>query len=170
MPYSAIYASPLGDMLMQSEDGKSLCQLSFCEGDEDVEVPQELNSGLPLFENVQRWLDIYFSGSPPPFIPKLSLTGTELQKAAWKEAMQIPFGQRSTYGEIAKRLSRRRPKPCSSRGVGSALARNTIAIIVPCHRVLGEDGSLKGYKWGADFKQGLLLHEAMATFKGATFS
>ena len=151
---------------MQSEDGETLSRLAFCDSDDGTveEAPQELNPLLPLFADVARWLDIYFSGSAPPFSPPLSLRGrgTELQYAVWNGVMRIPFGERSTYGAVAKGVSAKRPKPCTGRGVGGALGRNPIAIIVPCHRVLTEDGKLGGYRWGVDRKQALLLHEAMA--------
>ena len=168
MPYSNIYASPLGDILMQSENGTGLSLLSFLDGDEELQAQGDCNPLLPLFDNVKRWLDIYFSGNVPPFTPQLSLwgRGTELQQAVWDEVMRIPFGHRSTYNAVAKSLSRRKPKSCTSRGVSYALNRNPIAIIVPCHRVLGANGKLSGYKWGVDRKQALLLHEAMATMNG----
>ena len=163
MPYSDIYSSPLARMLMQSEDGGSLSLLSFLDDGEGLQTQQERNPRIPLFEVVKCWLDIYFSGNAPPFTPQLSLQGrgTELQRAVWDEVMQVPYGKTATYGEIARRLSEEKKRATSPRAVGNALARNPIAIIVPCHRVLAANGALSGYKWGVDRKQALLLHEAM---------
>ena len=161
MPYSALYRSPLRLMLMQSEDGESLCRLAFCDCDDSAEA-QGANSSLPLFEGVKRWLDIYFSGSAPPFAPPLFLLGTEFQQAVWREAMQIPYGKTTSYGKIAARLSEKSKLAVSARAVGGALARNPIAIIVPCHRVLGANGALKGYRWGIERKRALLAREAGA--------
>ena len=162
MPHSAFYASPIGKMLAQSEDGLSLARLAFCDGDDGAEeLRKGCNSSIPLFENVARWLDIYFSGAAPPFTPPLSFRrGTDFQKAVWEEAMHIPFGQTATYGEIARRLSEKKKRAVSARAVGAALARNPIALIAPCHRVLGATGELKGFRWGAARKKALLLHEA----------
>ena len=167
MPYSVLYSSPLGDMLMQSEDGKSLCCLVFCDGNDDAEkIQQDINSDIPLFADVKSWLDIYFSGANPPFNPPLSSRGTEFQHAVWRHIAKILYGKTATYGEIARRLSEEKKSAVSARAVGGALNRNPIAIIVPCHRVIGKDGALTGYAGGVERKQALLLHEAMASLKG----
>ena len=170
MPYSAFYASPLGDMAMRSEDGESLSVLSFYDDDVEAQAPQELKPDLPLFAEVKRWLDIYFSGSPPPFTPPLSLLGSEFQRAVWKEAMKIPYGKTASYGEIARRLSKEKKLAVSARAAGAALARNPIALIAPCHRVLGANGALKGYKWGVDRKQALLAREAITALPLSSLS
>ncbi len=163
MPYSALYSSPLGDMLMQSEDGKSLSRLVFC--DDKAKTPQEFNLEPPLFADAKRWLDIYFSGANPPFILPLSSRGTDFQKAVWRHIAKIPYGKTASYGEIARRLSEEKKSAFLARAVGGALNRNPIAIIVPCHRVIGKDGALTGYAGGLERKKALLLHEARAGLK-----
>ena len=164
VPYSAIYASPLGRMLMRAEDGERLSALKFCDGDSvEAEAPQEPASSLPLFADVRRWLDIYFLGKAPPFTPPLFFgRGTGFQSLVWEQAMQIPYGKTASYSEIAARLAGKKASRGLCRAVGAALARNGIALIVPCHRVIGKSGALLGYAWGEARKQALLLHEAGA--------
>ena len=121
MPYSAIYASPLGDMVMWSKEEKRLSALSFY--DDKGKMPQESNSEPPIFADVKRWLDIYFSGSAPPFTPPLFFwRGTEFQRLVWEQVMQIPYGKTATYGEIAARLPGRKASHGLCRAVGGALA------------------------------------------------
>ncbi len=145
---------------MRSEDGKSLSRLVFCDGAEE-KAPQGCNSSLPLFAKVKLWLDFYFSGNSLPWTPPLSLQGTEFQLDVWRQIMQIPYGQTSTYGEIASRLKVKKASAVLARAVGAALSRNPIALIVPCHRVIGVGGALTGYRWGVEHKQALLALEGL---------
>ena len=121
---------------------------------EELRVKNEDISLLPFFDEVRRWLDIYFSGHEPDFMPPLSLTGTAFQQRVWKELLTIPYGQTVTYGELARRLGCR-----SAQAVGGAVGRNPISIIVPCHRVIGANGNLTGYAGGLDKKRALLTLE-----------
>lgn len=159
MNYTAHYDSPLGDITLAS-DSAALTGLWF-EGqkyygstlinNEELRINNEEFS-LPLvFDEVRRLLDIYFSGREPDFMPPLSLKGTPFQQRVWKELLTIPYGQTVTYGELARRLGCR-----SAQAVGGAVGRNPISIIVPCHRVVGADGSLIGYAGGLDRKRALL--------------
>ena len=100
----------------------------------------------------------YFSGTLRKFDLPLVLQGTEFQKRVWLELAKIPFGETTTYGEIADRLG----KPTASRAVGAANGQNRIAIVLPCHRVVGRDGSLTGFAGGLDKKSGLLEFENQA--------
>ena len=159
MHYSALYASPLGDMAMRSDDGERLSALGFRDNvakAEGIEVVE-----LPLFADVKSWLDIYFSGNAPPFAPPLFFwRGTDFQRLVWDEVMQIPYGKTAAYGEIAARLPGRKASHGLWRAVGGALACNPIALIVPCHRVISKSGALSGYVWGEARKKALLRHEA----------
>ncbi|MGN0733289.1 MAG: methylated-DNA--[protein]-cysteine S-methyltransferase [Emergencia sp.] len=117
-------------------------------------------SKLPVFEQTRRWLDIYFEGREPDFTPPLHLIGTDFRKEVWDILKQIPYGQTKTYGEIAEELAARRGiRRMSAQAVGGAVGHNNISIIVPCHRVIGADGSLTGYAGGTDIKAELLRLE-----------
>ncbi|HJA94337.1 MAG TPA: methylated-DNA--[protein]-cysteine S-methyltransferase, partial [Candidatus Eisenbergiella merdipullorum] len=112
------------------------------------------------FERVKQWLDIYFSGKDPDFTIPLHFTGTAFQNEVWKILCTIPYGQTETYGEIAKQIAVRKGLPhMSAQAVGGAVGHNEISIIVPCHRVVGADGSLTGYAGGIDKKIKLLQLE-----------
>ncbi len=115
---------------------------------------------LPVFEETIRWLDVYFSGRDPGFLPKLRPVGTMFQHAVWEKLLQIPYGQTRTYGEISAMLTEwRRFPPVSARAIGGAVARNPVSLIIPCHRVVGADGSLTGYAGGLSRKERLLRLE-----------
>jgi methylated-DNA-[protein]-cysteine S-methyltransferase len=112
---------------------------------------------LPIFEDTVRWLDLYFGGEIPGFTLDLQLEGTPFQREVWALLLTIPYGQTTTYGELAKQLAARRGVPrISARAVGGAVGRNPVALIVPCHRVIGAGGRLTGYAFGLDRKQRLL--------------
>lgn len=97
----------------------------------------------------------YFAGRKPDFTPPLVFECTDFQRRVWQALNEIPYGQTTTYGEIARRIGCR-----SAQAVGSAVGRNPIAIIIPCHRVIGTDGTLTGYAFGLDRKQYLLQLES----------
>jgi methylated-DNA-[protein]-cysteine S-methyltransferase len=103
-------------------------------------------------------LDEYFAGERRDFDLELDLRGTEFQRAVWDELLRIPYGETMSYGELARRLGR----PERVRAVGAANGRNPVAIVVPCHRVIGADGSLTGYGGGLDRKRALLAVEGSA--------
>ncbi len=106
------------------------------------------------------WLNIYFSGKEPDFMPAVSLKGTPFQMEVWNILKEIPYGQTMTYGEIAVRIARQRGiSRMSAQAVGGAVGRNPISIIIPCHRVVGANGSLTGYAGGIDRKRVLLKLE-----------
>lgn len=145
MDYLNRYLSPLGDITLSS-DGEALTRLRFGRYDDGRE------KNLPVFDTAKRWLDIYFRGSAPDFMPPLNLRGSDFRKAVWKILLTIPFGKTMTYGQIAARFSAR----MSAQAIGGAVGHNPVAIIVPCHRVLGANGKLTGYAGGLDKKIGLL--------------
>ncbi len=158
MDYTHRYASPLGGMILAS-DGKALTGLWF-EGQKHfgstLEEPHA-EKPLPVFQLADQWLDAYFSGRKPDFTPPLCLRGTAFRQAVWQWLPTIPYGQTAAYGEIAARMGL---SPLAARAVGGAVARNPISIIVPCHRVVGADGSLIGYAGGIERKTYLLALEA----------
>ena len=108
--------------------------------------------------DAKRWLDMYFLGKEPDFLPKLHMTGSEFQMEVWNQLLQIPYGKTTTYGTIASHCKK---EHMSAQAVGGAVGRNKISIIVPCHRVIGSDGSLTGYASGLDKKKQLLRLEGI---------
>lgn len=163
MQYISHYASPLGIMLLAADD-MGLTGLWF-EGQKHF--ARRLDGAheerqLPLFDEVKRWLDLYFSGSKPDFTPPLHLTGTAFECEVWAVLCAIPYGETTTYGEIAAQLARQRGLAhMSAQAVGGAVGRNPVSIIVPCHRVLGANGSLTGYAGGLERKRRLLTLEGI---------
>ena len=115
---------------------------------------------ISLFKKVKYWLDIYFSGEEPDFTIPLHFIGTGFQKEVWKILYSIPYGHTMTYGAIAKQIAIKRGiERMSAQAVGGAVGHNEISIIVPCHRVVGTNGSLTGYAGGIDKKIKLLTLE-----------
>ena len=161
MDYIWHYDSPLGGITMAS-DGDALIGL-WLEGQEpsaEVLDQEHEEKRLPVFDETCRWLDIYFTGKDPGFTPKLKMRTSAFRKKVWEIMLTIPFGQTMTYGEIAARIAREEGvKRMSARAVGGAVGHNLISLIIPCHRVVGADGSLTGYAGGIDRKAALLEME-----------
>ena len=162
MQYTAHYASPFGPITLAS-DGTSLVGLWF-DGQKYFAATLEdehKQKSLPVFEEARRWLDIYFSGKEPGFLPPLAPKATPFRKKVWDILLSIPYGQTMTYGEIAKTIAREQSSRMSAQAVGGAVGHNPISIIVPCHRVVGTNGSLTGYADGIDKKVQLLTLEGV---------
>ncbi len=161
MEYMSRYASPLGGITIAS-NGEALTGLWF---DGQKCFTGGLASfrgerGLPVFSQAARWLDIYFSGREPGFTPPLFLKAAGFRKAVWEMLLGIPYGQTLTYGEIAAEIAGQRGIPrMSARAVGGAVSHNAIALIIPCHRVVGAKGRLTGYAGGLERKARLLALE-----------
>ena len=157
------YASPVGELLLAADE-EGLTGLWF-EGQKHF--ARRLGSAreereLALFGEVKRWLDVYFSGKEPDFMPPLHMIGTAFEREVWDILRAIPYGQTTTYGAIAAQLAKRRGLAhMSAQAVGGAVGRNPIAVIIPCHRVLGADGSLTGYAGGLARKRRLLTLEGV---------
>jgi methylated-DNA-[protein]-cysteine S-methyltransferase len=126
------------------------------------EVDAPLQPGHALLQQTARELDDYFRGRRRAFGVPLDAAGTDFQQGVWQALLRIPMGALSTYGEIARQIGR----PDAARAVGAAVGRNPIAILVPCHRVVGSDGSLTGYAAGLPRKRALLALEAERPFEG----
>lgn len=160
MLYTSHYASPLGGMTLVS-DGTALVglyfdgQKYFAEG-LDAKRTQK---NLPVFEEALRWLDVYFSGRKPDFTPPTAPAGTAFQQSVWEILRTIPYGETTTYGAIARRIEQNTGCRMSAQAVGGAVGRNPISILIPCHRVVGTNGSLTGYAGGIDKKERLLRWE-----------
>ena len=161
MDYTHHYDSPLGGITLAS-DGETLIGLWF-DGQKyfaDVLSREHEEHPLPIFAETVRWLDIYFSGKMPDFTPKLSMRTTAFRKAVWEILLTIPYGGTMTYGEIAEQIASQMGLPqMSAQAVGGAVGHNAISLIIPCHRVVGADGSLTGYAGGVDKKIRLLKME-----------
>ena len=161
MDYTHHYDSPLGEITLAA-DGEALTGLWFDGQKYYAETlgPDHWEAPLPVFEEADRWLDLYFSGRIPDFTPKLNLRGTAFRKAVWEILLTVPYGKTVTYGAIAERLAKREGlSGISARAVGGAVGRNPVSLIVPCHRVIGADGSLTGYAGGVWRKKKLLETE-----------
>lgn len=150
MKYVEYYESPLGTIKMIS-DGEYLIELSFDKKRSCIE------KDLKIFDQTRKWLDIYFSGDIPDFTPKYKLEGTDFRKQVWKYIEKIEYGKSISYKEIADKIAKKRGiDKMSAQAVGNAVGHNPICLIVPCHRVIGTDGSLVGYAAGLDRKRKLL--------------
>ncbi len=163
MQYTNSYRSPLGPITLAS-DGARLTGLWF-DGQKyfAATLSQEaVDTPLPVFDQTKRWLDCYFRGETPAFLPPLAPQGSSFRQAVWGILRQIPYGTVMTYGNIAKQIARQRGlETMSAQAVGGAVAHNPISILIPCHRVVGEHGSLTGYAGGIDKKVQLLTLEKM---------
>ena len=161
MEYIRKAGTPLGPVTLAS-DGQALTGLWF-DGQRykrEGLAPDAEEKDLPVFRETERWLDAYFSGRPPERTPPLKLKGTPFQETVWEALRQIPYGETRTYGRLARLLAEQRGRPVSARAVGSAAGRNPVSLIVPCHRLIGADGSLTGYAGGRERKRKLLELEA----------
>ncbi|HIW57432.1 MAG TPA: methylated-DNA--[protein]-cysteine S-methyltransferase [Firmicutes bacterium] len=163
MQYIYKYQSPLGGVTMAA-DGLNLTGLWF---DGQKYFARTLSEEFeekptPVFEETKRWLDLYFSGEIPDFQPPVSLNGTPFQLVVWEILRRIPYGKTTTYGVIAELAAAKLGRSSiSARAIGGAVGRNPISIIIPCHRVVGADGSLTGYAGGIDKKIRLLEIEGV---------
>ena len=161
MQYTTTYQSPLGSITLAA-DGEALTGLWF-EGQKYYALyldKENEEKDLPVFQQAKEWLDIYFSGRDPDFTPPMRFTGSDFQNEVWAILAAIPYGKTRTYGDIAQELAQKRGLArMSAQAVGGAVGKNEISIIVPCHRVVGSNGSLTGYAGGIAKKVELLKLE-----------
>lgn len=156
MLYTSKYDSPLGSILLAADE-QGLTGLWL---ENNRFFPNKLESQPGETEDIRdakRWLNIYFSGREPDFTPRLHQKGSDFHRAVGEIMLKIPYGKTTTYGAIAKELAEQRGiARMSAQAVGGAVGRNEISIIIPCHRVVGSNGSLTGYGGGLDNKIKLL--------------
>lgn len=158
MEYISYYNSLIGDILLAS-DGEFLTGLWFVN---QKYYAKNLNrdakeKSLEIFDLTRKWLGSYFEGNKPDFNIPIKFIGTDFQVAVWQSLLKIPYGEFVTYGDLARILN------TSPRAVGTAVGKNPISIIVPCHRVVGKNNSLTGYAGGIDKKEYLLKLESTKT-------
>lgn len=168
MIYTSKYTSPLGGILLAADE-VGLRGLWF-DGQKYFarDLPDERTEReTPVLSEAKRWLDLYFGGQEPDFLPPLHPVGTPFRQAVWEILLRIPYGKTVTYGEISKQLAEKMGlERMSAQAVGGAVGHNEISIIIPCHRVVGSNGSLTGYAGGIDRKIKLLEleHADMSRF------
>lgn len=151
------YASPLGGILLAADE-TGLVGLWF-DGQKYFArtLPAEIvQKSTPILAEAARWLDLYFAGYVPDFTPPLHPAGSAFRKSVWDILLTIPYGQTLTYGAIARQLAAQQGGRVSAQAVGGAVGHNPISLIIPCHRVVGTNGSLTGYAGGLEKKAQLL--------------
>jgi methylated-DNA-[protein]-cysteine S-methyltransferase len=157
--------SPVGMLTLAADDADRLSRLEFGEWSPRVRAPEVVRVAQAdgVIAETLRQLDEYFAGTRREFDVPLAPTGTPFQLAVWEALRAIPYGETTSYGEIARSVGR----PNAVRAVGQANGRNPIAVIVPCHRVIGSDRSLTGYGGGMERKEYLLRLEGAAVLTPA---
>ena len=148
-------------MIMYS-DGEYLIGLRFEEAkDVNKQSVDAIEGNTQVFEDTKKWLDEYFKGNNPEFTPKYKINNlTEFRQMVIDEMLKIPYGETITYNDIAKSIAKKKNiSKMSAQAVGGAVGWNPICLIIPCHRVIGTDGSLTGYGRGIENKKALLEHE-----------
>ena len=160
MTYTATYSSPLGPIVIES-DGEALTGLRICcekASAVPIEAPKEAVRTPPIIAETIQWLDDYFAGKRPCYVPRLNPQGTAFQKRVWKALLTIPYGKTVSYGEIARMVGCK-----SAQAVGQAVGANPIALVIPCHRIIAAHGQLGGYEYGIEIKKKLLELEGNST-------
>lgn len=161
MHYTSIYKSPLGEMLLAADDCaivgvwfKSEKYYAYCLNRENQ--PKE----TPIIKELKNWLNLYFQGKMPEFTLPIHMIGTDFQVKVWNILLEIPYGTTTTYSEIARKIAENKGiERMSAQAVGTAVGRNNISIVIPCHRVVAVNGSLAGYAGGINKKIELLKLE-----------
>lgn len=165
MVYTAYYNSPIGELLLAEKDGALvgvwMKDQKYFMGSLQEETKE--CSETPVLNQAKKWLDRYFAGEKPAIAElKLAPVGGAFRQAVWQILCQIPYGQTMTYGEIGKQIAAQRGQSrMSAQAVGGAVGHNPISIIIPCHRVVGTNGSLTGYAGGIEKKIRLLTLEGV---------
>jgi methylated-DNA-[protein]-cysteine S-methyltransferase len=155
------YDSPIGPLTLIGDDDGALTGVCFAHEHRDGDEPDALTGARDPLPGARHAFARYFDGDPHAFAGlRLRFAGSPLQRAVWNALLELPFGATTTYGELARRLRGRLGATTSPRAVGSANARTPIPIVMACHRVVGADGALTGYRGGLDVKRALLAFEA----------
>lgn len=162
MRYTAFYASPMGKIGLSADEHGALTGLWFV-GQKYAPLPEQNDMGgtpPPVLQKAARWLDAYFAGENPPINFPLAPQGSAFQREVWALLQAIPYGKTVTYGQLAKQLQARRGGAIvAAQAVGGAVGHNKIALIIPCHRVVGAHSALTGYAGGIARKAQLLQME-----------
>jgi methylated-DNA-[protein]-cysteine S-methyltransferase len=170
MKYYEKYESPLGTITFAGI-GDTLTGLWF-DGQKYFgadQLKECRKKELPIFGIVRKWLDIYFCGKDPGFMPAIFMDTTPFRREVWEVLLKIPYGETMTYGEIAHVIAKQKGiKTMSAQAVGGAVGHNAISLIIPCHRVIGKNGSLIGYAGGVNRKAELLKLENAKKMQGVT--
>ena len=159
--YTATYSSPLGPIVIES-DSQAITRLRFSNeqasafSTAEEKAPNEATTTIPIIAETIQWLDDYFAGKRPCNVPRLNPQGTAFQKRVWTALLTIPYGETVSYGEIARMVGCK-----SAQAVGQAVGANPIALLIPCHRVVGANGTLGGYAYGLNRKKQLLELEQL---------
>lgn len=163
MQYTSQYTSPLGNITLAS-NGEALIGVWFDKQKYFASTLKEESKEmeLPVFFQTKQWLDCYFAGKDPGDVPPIHLEGSPFRLSVWKILQEIPYGQVVTYNDIAQKIARQKGLThMSAQAVGGAVGHNPISILIPCHRVIGSNGSLTGYAGGIAIKEKLLLLEGV---------
>ena len=161
MFYKTTYKALTGKITLAS-DGKNLCGL-WNGNHKYIYTNMEQKDDLRIFNDTEKWLDRYYAGEKPNFkeLP-LAPRGSDFRQAVWQTLCDIPYGEVVTYGDIAKIMAKKLGKEkMSAQAIGGAVGHNPISIIIPCHRVVGSNGSLTGFGGGIKIKVKLLEHEGI---------
>jgi len=165
MYYFTTYHSPIGEIYIVSDEthlvGAWLEGQKYFQG--NLKEQPQMKENLPVLEKAKQWFADYFAGKRPDSASlPLKPQGSEFRQTVWKILCEIPYGETTTYGSIAgKVVERMGREKMSAQAIGGAVGHNPLSIIIPCHRVVGTDGSLTGYAGGIDLKMKLLHHEGV---------
>ena len=158
--YKSFYFSPLGKIVLLEENNYLTNRYFESQKNFEPEIKDIKEKDLKIFKETKKWLDCYFRGEIPDYTPELLLKGTEFQLEVWELLKNIQYGKITTYKEIAQTIAKKRGiKKMSAQAIGGAISKNPVAIIIPCHRVIAQNGSLTGYAGGIKRKEELLKIE-----------
>ena len=169
MNYQITYRSPIGNMMIVCDADRKYITGVWIEGQKyfqsTLSERPACGKGIPVLQKAKDWLDAYFAGKKPvPSVLSLKPAGSVFRQDIWKILCEIPYGSVLTYGEIAKQMALKMGREAmSAQAVGGAVAHNPISVIIPCHRIVGTNGSLTGYAGGIEKKIKLLEHEGVDT-------
>ena len=170
MAYKKLYKSMIGDILIvfdeeallgiylerQKEFEEKLRDIDIVDVNEEI-LSYSREEDYKILKTTENWLDKYFSREDSDFIPPVKVNGSEFRKDVWNILLKIPYGETRTYKEVGESLlAGGKYERVSNQAVGGAVGHNPISLIIPCHRVIGSDGSLRGYAGGVDVKRKLL--------------
>lgn len=160
--YYQTVPSPVGKLTILAEDEELIGLLFESEDPNGSEIKGAAYETSPVIEETKKWLEIYFSGKEPAFMPKIRFIGSDFQVSVWEKLRKIPYGKTVTYGDLAKEIALERGiLKMSAQAVGGAVGKNPICIMVPCHRVVGTKGNLTGFGGGIERKKILMEAEHM---------